>query len=542
MNIGTLKGSIHFVQDITLRKTLEKSSKRLVAIVESSDDAIIGKDLNGTITNWNMGAQKMYGYSADEIIGKHVSMMVPPFLEGDLSQIMLQIKNGNSIKNYDTVRQKKNGELINVSLSISPIFDNDKTIVGASTIASDITERKKSEYLKQEMLEKEQKFSKKLQKVNDELREQQNELFKVNLDLFESQNRFSKAFHNNPAAMTLVNEKGEYIDVNESYAKLTGYSRAELIGTNSKELNIIDNSEQELKLEDSNDRSVKDVKLEIKTKSGEKRTVLINSESIKFRNKLNSISFIYDITDLKKAEEELEQTLGNLKRSNFELEQFAYVASHDLKEPLRMVTSFLQLLQRRYEDQLDLEANEFINFAVDGAKRMHYLIEDLLAYSRVMTKGKAFKEVDMDEVLEKVKMNLKVKIEENQVKITQETLPTIDADELQMIQLLQNLIENSIKYRSEKSPEITVSAKKDDNDWIFTVKDNGIGFDPKHGDHIFLIFKRLHTNEEYEGTGIGLAIIKRIVQRHYGSVWAKSELGKGSTFYFSIPENNDPIQ
>ena len=193
-------------------------------------------------------------------------------------------------------------------------------------------------------------------------------------------------------------------------------------------------------------------------------------------------------------------------------------------------------------NQLDLEANEFINFAVDGAKRMHYLIEDLLAYSRVMTKGKAFKEVEMDEVLEKVKMNLKVKIEENQVKITHETLPKIDADELQMIQLLQNLIENSIKYRSEKSPEIHISAKKDDDDWIFAVKDNGIGFDPKHGDHIFLIFKRLHTNEEYEGTGIGLAIIKRIVQRHYGRVWAKSELGKGSTFYFSIPENTGPTQ
>jgi light-regulated signal transduction histidine kinase (bacteriophytochrome) len=217
------------------------------------------------------------------------------------------------------------------------------------------------------------------------------------------------------------------------------------------------------------------------------------------------------------------------------LEQFAYVASHDLQEPLRMISSFLQLLQMRYSGQLDSDADEFINFAVEGAKRMQNLIQDLLAYSRVTTKGNEFKDIKMEEALEQALVNLKMSIEENNANITHDPLPIITADYSQMIQLLQNLIGNSIKYRSDKIPEIHISAQEKDNDWIFSVEDNGIGIDPQYSDQVFQIFKRLHTNEEYKGTGIGLAITKRIIERHSGRIWVESELGKGSKFYFTIP-------
>ena len=203
-----------------------------------------------------------------------------------------------------------------------------------------------------------------------------------------------------------------------------------------------------------------------------------------------------------------------------------------------MVTSFLQLLKQRYKYELDSDANEFIDFAVDGAKRMHNLIEDLLAYSRIMTQGKEFTSADMNDVLNQVLINLKVSIDENNAVVTHDPLPVIRADESQMIQLLQNLLENSLKYRQETVPKIHVSVMDDDDDeWIFSVKDNGIGINPVHSEKIFMIFKRLHTNQEYDGTGIGLAIIKRIVDRHFGRVWVESELGKGSTFFFTISKS-----
>jgi light-regulated signal transduction histidine kinase (bacteriophytochrome) len=242
-----------------------------------------------------------------------------------------------------------------------------------------------------------------------------------------------------------------------------------------------------------------------------------------------------DISGRKKMEEELKETLKKLKTSNSELEQYAYVASHDLQEPLRMITSFLQLLQRRYAGQLDSEADEFIEFAVDGANRMQDLIKDLLAYSRVTSKGKEFKEIKMEETLEQALVNLKVSIEENDAFITHDPLPIIYGDSSQMIQLLQNLIGNAIKYRSEESPQIHISAQKEHKQWLFSVKDNGIGIDPQYADRIFKIFQRLHKRDEFEGTGIGLAIAQKIVHRHGGEIWAESELGKGSTLDFTLP-------
>ncbi len=238
--------------------------------------------------------------------------------------------------------------------------------------------------------------------------------------------------------------------------------------------------------------------------------------------------------ELKKRTISLEHTLDALRRSNKELEQFAHIASHDLREPLRTITSFTQLLSKRYKDKLDDEANEFIQFAVDGAQRMNQLIIDLLTFSRVETQGKSFEWIDCRGVLERVILNLHTSIEKRGAKISYKNLPSVNVDHTQLIQLLQNLIGNAIKFHGEKPPRIHISAIKEENKWVFSVKDNGIGIDPKYFDRIFQIFQRLHKRKEYPGSGIGLAVCKKIVERHGGKIWVESEVGKGSTFYFTI--------
>ena len=240
-------------------------------------------------------------------------------------------------------------------------------------------------------------------------------------------------------------------------------------------------------------------------------------------------------TELGKANEELQEKVQDLIRSNEELGQFAYVASHDLQEPLRMITSYLQLLDRRYKGKLDKDADEFIFYAVDGAQRLQAMINDLLQYSRVETRGKAFTVVDMNTAMGAVLNSLKVAIEESGGVVLSDPLPTVFADEVQMIMLMQNLVGNAIKYRKpDEKPLVSVSAVSSGQEWIFAVKDNGIGIDPAYHDRIFRVFQRLHPRSEYEGTGMGLAIAKRIVDHHRGRIWLESELGKGSVFFFSI--------
>ncbi|MGA1864280.1 MAG: sensor histidine kinase [bacterium] len=244
-------------------------------------------------------------------------------------------------------------------------------------------------------------------------------------------------------------------------------------------------------------------------------------------------------TKLKRAEKALEKQTIELSRSNAELEQFAYVASHDLQEPLRMISSYVQLLARRYKDKLDEDANEFIGYAVDGATRMQKLINDLLVYSRIGTHGKAFKQTNCELALEQALGNLEVSIRECNAVIEHDPLPTFMCDGLQISQLFQNLINNAIKFRNEQTPHIRICAKENDNEWVFSVQDNGIGIDPKYAEHIFIIFHRLHDRSKYSGTGIGLAICKKIVERHGGSIWMESQPGKGATFYFSIPKKGE---
>jgi len=242
-----------------------------------------------------------------------------------------------------------------------------------------------------------------------------------------------------------------------------------------------------------------------------------------------------EVAERKRAEEELGQTLAALEHSNTELQNFAYVASHDLQEPLRMVSSFTQLLAKRYQGKLDKDADEFISYAVDGANRMQRLINDLLDYSRVTTRGRPFAPTDTEAIFGQVVAKLKLTIEESEAAVTHDPLPPVIADDMQLVQLFQNLIGNAVKFRGQEPPQVHISARQEGKEWVFSVRDNGIGIEPQYFERIFIIFQRLHSREDYPGTGAGLAVCKNIVERHGGRIWVESEPGKGSTFHFTIP-------
>ena len=242
-----------------------------------------------------------------------------------------------------------------------------------------------------------------------------------------------------------------------------------------------------------------------------------------------------EMEERKKAEEALRRRTNELARSNAELEQFAYIASHDLQEPLRMVSSYVQLLAKRYRGKLDQDADDFIGYASDGALRMQKLINDLLAYSRVGTRGKSFEEVNLEVALTQALGNLQLAIREKNAIVTHDPLPIAYGDSGQLTQVFQNLIDNAIKFRSEEPPRVHVSARLERGECVCSVQDNGIGIAPEYLNRLFLLFQRLHTRKEYPGTGIGLAICKRIVERHEGKIWVESKPGEGSTFHFRIP-------
>ncbi len=334
------------------------------------------------------------------------------------------------------------------------------------------------------------------------------------------------------------------VDVNPAFERITGYGKAEALGRNCRFLQGPDS-----------DRGVLDGIRTAIAAGRECQGVIRNyrKDGTPFWNDIkitpvrdemgrviHFVGVITDATERVEAQKALERVLDDLHRSNQELEQFAYMVSHDLQEPLRMVASYTQLLERRYKDKLDADAHDFIGFAVDGAKRMQGFIRDLLQYSRVGTHGRPFEWVKVGGVLAGAVENLRFAIEEKKAEMILGEMPELEADPVQLGQLFQNLIGNALKFCGEAPIRVSVEARRlEDGLWEFVVRDNGIGIDPKDAQRIFIVFQRLHTRQEYEGTGIGLAICKRIVERHGGRIWVESEVGKGAAFFFTIPERHE---
>jgi PAS domain S-box-containing protein len=393
----------------------------------------------------------------------------------------------------------------------------------------------------------------KRQLINElvELRQQIYRLEKLEIQRKQAEKSLERLYHQNELILNAAGEGifgldiyGKHTFVNPAAAQMLGYTVNELIGRHSHTL-------WHYKKSDGSSYPVEECPIYAAYKDGRVHhrddevfwrkdgtcfpVTYASTPIIEDGNIAGAVVTFRDITERKQAEEELKKLSDELARSNADLQQFAYTASHDLQEPIMVVAGFVNLLARRYKGKLDEKADEFIEYAIDGTKRMQVLIKDLLDYSRVGSTGRSFTPTDCLSALDKAVFNLQIVLKASGAVITHDDLPTVMADSSQLIRLFQNLISNAIKFHGKEAPRIHISAKQKEDEWIFSFKDNGIGIDPKFSDQIFVMFQRLHTKKEYPGTGIGLATCKKIIERHGGRIWVESEPGKGSTFFFSIP-------
>ena len=344
-----------------------------------------------------------------------------------------------------------------------------------------------------------------------------------------------------PIGIGVVNADGSIRIINAHAADIVGIPQDELTGLSYDEPMFREPGTADRSLFEqirATGEPVYGEERQIARPDGERIWLAVNGAPLRdSTGELSAVIFAFaDITERKQLEAELKETVDRLEQSNDRLRQFAYAASHDMQEPLRMVSSYLQLLENRYTDELDGEAREFIEFAVDGADRMREMVHDLMAYARVEQAEQEFESVDCDAVVDKVLTDLQVQIEETDAEISTEPLPTVQADAKQLRQLFQNLISNALKYNDADEPRVEITAGQCNDYWEFSVTDNGIGIDPNHTDQIFEVFKRLHHDDEYTGTGIGLSLCQKIVQNHGGEITVMSEPGDGSTFTFILPQ------
>lgn len=673
---GTLV-QLAITRDISERQRSESAALLLGAIVDSSDDAIVSKNLNGIVTSWNRGAERLFGYTAQEVVGKSITIIIPPDRLGEEPEILRRLQRGERVDHFETIRRRKDGALLNISLTISPVRDKDGKVIGASKIARDITDRKLAEAAIQELnaqltlelaaMTRMQQLSTRLVQAEEfpvllgEIIDAGIEITRAdmgNIQLFEDGalkivvhrgfdaaflDFFETVFEGSGACGTAL-RSGERIiieDVTQSpifagspalevlrAAGVRAVQSTPLISRSGERLGIFSThygtaqrpGARELRMLDLLARQAADL---IERKRAE--SALLASEG-RFRQLADSMPQIvwtarpdgyldyfnerwYEFTgfgrdrfgdtswqpilhpdDAQSVHEswydcvssgepfriecrfwdrherrwrwfmgralpvrdqggnivkwfgtctdidEQKRVETELRQANADLEQFAYSASHDLQEPLRGIKIYSQLLTSRYSNRLDGQALEFLEFLRGSASRMEMLVRDLLAYTQVTKIDAPDSDTDANEALRYTLANLGGAIVESQACITSDALPSVRVHDAHLKQLFQNLVGNAIKYRSpDRAPTVHVSAKRLDGYWLFSVADNGIGIEPEYKERIFGLFKRLHSGDEYSGTGIGLAICQRIVDRYHGRIWVESTPGQGSNFQFTLP-------
>jgi PAS domain S-box-containing protein len=508
---GKVRQYVAIRADITERKLAEEASAQLAAIVNSSNDAIIGKDLNSMVTSWNIGAERLFGYSANEMIGQPITRLIPPDRQQEELQIINRIKHGETVEHFDTLRVAKDGGLIDIAVTVSPIRDKMGKIVGASKVARDITERKRAEEA-----------------------------------LRATEARYRTLFEYAPNGIVIANPEAYYLDANVSMCQMLGYTRDELIGLHASKIVAPTEIPQiEPALSTIKAKSDYNREWQFRRKDG---SVFAGDVHATLMPDGNLLGMISDITDRKLAEKEihelnirLEQRVvertAELEAANKELEAFSYSVSHDLRAPLRAVDGFSQAVLEDYGPQLPEEGQRYLQTIREGAQRMGTLIDDLLTFSRLSRTPLKKQEVNTSKLVCHVLEGLNSQRQGRQVEIRIGDLPACQGDPALLNQVWVNLLSNALKYTRQRQPAvIEIGCKREQDEDVYFVRDNGAGFDMRYAHKLFGVFQRLHRAEEFEGTGVGLAIVQRVIHRHGGRIWVDAALNRGATFYFTLKE------
>ncbi len=511
---GTRKGIVAVVEEITERKradeALRQSEARKAAILQSALDSIIGMDHTGRIVEFNASAETTFGIPREQAVGRYLAdLLIPPELrERHWAGLKHYLETGESSvigRAVELEALRADGTRFPVELTVTRIqIEGPPLFLG---YVRDITERRRA-----------------VQALRDR------------------EARLRAIVETAVDGILTIDEKGIVDTVNPAAERLFGYRAEEVIGRNVSMLMPApyqgEHNQYVERYLDTGEKKIIGIGREVMglRKDGSTFHMHLSVSEMAIGGRRMFTGIARDITELKLYEAQLEQRAEELARSNAELKQFAYVASHDLREPLRMVSNYAELLARRYRGRLDADADEFIGFTVDGVSRMQSLLDALLDYSRVGTRGLELTEVDAAACVREALANLALAIEENGAEIQFDGLPRIVADARQLVQLFQNLVGNAIKFHGEEPPRVEVRAKRRAGEWLFAVEDNGIGIEQEHAERVFVVFQRLHSRQRYPGTGIGLSICKKIVERHGGRIWFESRPPKGTTFFFTLPD------